>query len=101
MTAKILIERASKGWVDRYRQYEVMVNGSMLTKLSRGETQVIEVDPGPIEIYLSIDWCRSRPVRLTLDAGSEARILCRPRSVLTGLYGVTFGRNNYMQLQVA
>lgn len=99
MTAKILIERASKGWVDRYRLYEVMVNGELVGKIGRGETRTIESDSGPIEIYLKIDWCRSRAIRLDLDPGAKARLYCRPRSLLTAFYGISFGRTNYIQVE--
>jgi hypothetical protein len=50
-------------------------------------------------VYLKIDWCRSPILRLNLQPGAEARLLCRPRSSLTAIYRITFGRNNYMRLE--
>lgn len=99
MTSKVLIERAPGGWVDRYRAYEVIVNGELRTELWRGEKRAIEVDPGEIEIFLRIDWCRSRILRIDASSESDIRLCCRSRSVLTIFYGITFGRDNYVQLE--
>jgi hypothetical protein len=97
----ILIERAQGGWVDRYRAYEVVVNGESRAELRRGEKQAIKVDSEEIEIFLRIDWCRSRTVRLSLAEGTEARLFCRPRRLLTAFYGITFARDDYVRLESA
>jgi hypothetical protein len=99
--AKLYIERTLHGYVDRWRSYEVIVNGKPRGELGRGEATMIEVDPGEVEMYMKIDWCRSRILRMTLDPGAEIRLLCRPRSIFTAFYGITFGRNNYVQLEHA
>jgi len=75
-----------------------MVNGVSRASLRRGEKEAIEVSPGELEVYLKIDWCRSRTVRVNLEPGSEARLRCRPRSLLAAPYGLTFGRKNYIRL---
>lgn len=62
---------------------------------------MIDVDPGEIEIFIRIDWCRSRVVRVTATDGAELRLRCRPRSLVTAFYGITFGRSNYVQLETA
>lgn len=100
MTATLLIERAPGGWADSLRAYEVIVNEEKRAELCRGEKRTIEVDPGQTEIYLKIDWCRSKIVHLSLGEGSEARLSCRPRLLFTVLYAVIFSRNNYMRLEV-
>jgi hypothetical protein len=99
MTAELFIERAPQGWTDRFRSYEIFVSGELQDELRRGEQVAIEVDPGPIELWLKIDWCRSRSLRFDLEAGNEVRVHCRPRQVLTALYAVAFARNDYMQLE--
>lgn len=99
MTAFICIGRPDKGYRDRYRSYEVIVNGSKRAVLWRGDSEKIEIDPGAVEVYVKIDWCKSRTLVLSLEPGSEARLRCRPRSALTALYGITFGRNSYIRLE--
>lgn len=98
---KIHIERNRHGYVDRYRSYEVVVNGACQAELRRGESKTIEIDPGEVEIFVKIGWCRSRKLQLKVNLGSEARLVCRPRSVVTALYGLTFGRHDYVRLEPA
>lgn len=97
--ADLSIERDSRGWVDRYRSYKIVVNGDEVGSLKAGEEKVIGVDAGSAEVYLKIDWCRSRKILLDLDAESKVQLSCRPRTVLTAFYGVTFGRNDYIQIE--
>jgi len=97
--ATLHISRPARGYVDRWRSYGVIVNGELRAQLHRGETTSIEVEPGQIEIFIKIDWCRSRVVQMALSPESEAHFVCRPRSVVTALYGITFARDNYVHLE--
>lgn len=100
MTAKLHLERAPGCWADSLRAYEVILNEEKRAELRPGEKRTIEVDPGQVEIYLRLDYARSRSIALRLEQGSEVRLFCRPRSALTPLYRATLGRNNYMRLEV-
>jgi len=100
MATELRFKRIRKGWVDRYRAYEVVVNGEVRAKIKRGEEVSVNVDPGHVEIHLRIDWCKSRLVELDLAPGNAAQVDCRPRTMLTAFYGVTLGRNSYIQLDV-
>jgi hypothetical protein len=42
-------------------------------------------------IFLRIDWCSSRSLKLDPEAGSTARLSRGPRGTATGLYGITVG----------
>jgi len=95
---KIRIGRIDGGWVDRARPYDVVVNDVARGRLRRGEETEIDVDPGVQVVYLKLDWCRSKSVRLELEPGEEVELRCKPRSPLTVLYGITLGRKNYMSL---
>lgn len=98
-TGVIAVERALGGWRDYFRSYEVMLNGERRADLWRGEKTRIEVDPGAVEIFIQIDWCKSRLLQVNVEAGSEERLVCSPRSLWTTIYGITFGRNDYVRLE--
>lgn len=98
-SALVSIERPEGGYRDRYRSYEAIVNGQKRAEIWRGEKKRIEVDPGPVQVYMKIDSGKSRVVELTLQPGDEAKLRCRPRSAFTALWGITFGRNNYVRLE--
>jgi hypothetical protein len=98
MTARLYFERSDGGYVDRWRAYEVIVNGESRTELKPGDHRTIQVDPGQVEVFVRIDWCRSRVVTLNMAPDSEKKLYCRPRSPLTAFYGLIFARNDYVQL---
>jgi hypothetical protein len=99
MSARIHIERDRGGYVDLLRAYEVVVNGEVRAKLRPGDKAAIEIDPGVAEIFMKIDWCRSRLIRKDLAPGSELRIRCWPRSLFTAFYAVAFARDDYVQVE--
>ena len=100
MTTALKITREPGGWVDRLRAYQVCVNGKERAEIRAGEQRVLDVSSGPVEVLLKLDFCRSRIVRLDVAEGDEPHLHCGPRSWITMLYGITFGRNNYMHLRI-
>jgi hypothetical protein len=99
MMAEIELKR-EMGWVDRLRAYHVILDGSPIGEVRAGEAKHFEIEPGRHELELKIDWCRSRTVVLDLGAGSASVVRCRSRGPLTVLYGITFGRRDYIRLEV-
>jgi hypothetical protein len=97
--AKIQINRVSNAWVDRGRAYEVFVNGKSHGKIRRGEQIEIEVDPGPQEVHLAIDWCRSPTLTVDAKPGSRPRLRCRPANPLLMPYVITLGRDRCIHLE--
>jgi hypothetical protein len=96
----INFERVNRGWVDSLRAYEVMVNGHKSAEIRRGDRIELEVEAGRVEVHLELDWCRSRSLIFDVAEGSVVSIQCRPRSLLTAIYGITLGRKNYMRLAI-
>ena len=99
-TATLHLERASGGYADSLRAYEVVVNEENRAELWPGDSTLINVEPGQVDIYIRLDSGRSRSIILKMKPGSEVHLRCRPRSALTALYRATLGRNNYMRLEV-
>jgi hypothetical protein len=99
MNTAITITRDPGGWVDRLRAYRIFVNGEERAEILAGERREIDVDPGPVEVFLKLDFGTSRTIRLDLSAGGRASLHCAPRSVWTVMYGVTLGRNRWMRLE--
>jgi hypothetical protein len=99
--ATLHIERASDGWTDSLRAYDVIINEKKRAELGPGEHRDIDVEAGKVEVYLTLDSGRSRAITLDVKAGEEVRLRCRPRSALTALYRILFQRKNYMHLERA
>ena len=65
---KIVIYRTSE-YSNRYRNYEVYVDGKKLGKISNGETREYEVLPGQHSLVAKIDWCSSKSILFDMNAG--------------------------------
>jgi hypothetical protein len=85
----------------RWRAFTIEIDEQSKGAVRRGETQLFEVPPGSHLVRARIDWCCSRVVRLTLEPGERADLLCRnPRlAALFSLYWITLGRRRYPVLQ--
>ena len=46
-------------YYDKYRCYEIIIDGMLYGNIGDGETKEIDVVEGSHSIYLKIDWCRS------------------------------------------
>jgi hypothetical protein len=87
-------------FVDHLRAYRVLLDGDQIGEIRSGETLVYDVGPGRHEFQLKISWCWSRKIQLDLDVESSVRLRCRPSNLLTVFYGITFGRHEYIKLEV-
>jgi hypothetical protein len=102
-TAVIHVER-NKKMGDAMRAYKVVVDGETAGKVRRGKTVSVDVAPGSHEVWMKIDWTKSRPIEVELQAGEEATLLCAPnRSALEGsgraLWKTTVGKDSYINLE--
>lgn len=100
-SARIRLDRRTRGYADRVRAYRVVLDGVVVGRIKRGQSLSVEADPGHHELHLAVDWCRSRSVELQLVPGQETRLECWPNSTRgNALYRTSFGRSNYIALDV-
>ena len=100
--ASISIERKPLGGVDLFRRYRVLIDGNEVGRIGRGERQAFEVDPGPHQVRLKIDWCWSEPVDLQVAEGDEVALVCEPNAnVITFIYYATGAYDRYIKLSPA
>jgi len=100
-TARIRLERARGGYADALRSYNVLLDGAAVGRVRRGQTLMLETEPGTHHVQLTIDWAKSQPVQVELLPDQEVRLRCRPKAnALTGLYRATLGASDYIGLEV-
>jgi hypothetical protein len=99
--AQIHIERRAGGWVDRIRDYRVLLDDKVVGRIKRGESITLQTDPGHHELHLAIDYARSPSVELELSSDQRIDIRCWPRAnMLTAPYWTTLGRLRYIGIEV-
>lgn len=79
---KITIARTSQR-VNSMREYDIYLDGQKINAISNGETKTIEVSNGNHEIYLKVDWCKSKKLNINLAEGQELKLKCG--SKITGV----------------
>ena len=87
--------------MDKLRSYKVLLDGTEVARIKRGETRTIDATAGHHEVHLTLDWCRSRTLPLDLGAGDELQLRCWPNArPFTVLYWVTARRSDYIGVEV-
>ena len=79
--ASIRVRRDNVAWRDRVRSYQVVLDGTVVGSVKRGESITVMTDAGDHELHLKIDWARSPSVQLDLESEGEAEVRCWPKVV--------------------
>jgi hypothetical protein len=100
MPATIAVSRASTPWRDRFRSYELVVDGRTVARLKNGKSASVTVEPGDHRVSMRIDWCRSNAIDVIVGDGERASFECRPNGsiFLLPLY-VTVFASRYLELE--
>lgn len=97
--ASIQIDRDADLWADRFRAYHVLIDGQDVGEIRLGESTAFEVSEGRHEVFLKIDWVRTKSIVLNLDQGEKAKLSCGARTPILALYWATLGRKRYPRLE--
>jgi hypothetical protein len=95
------ITRESGGWRDRFRSYDVLVDGEKAATVGRGQTVVVPVKPGAHSVQLAIDWGRSAAVEVAVEEGVTVELRCAPNTSQSSRKSITSGAAEYAHLWLA
>lgn len=79
---KIIISRTSQ-YVNSMREYDIYIDKEKVAVINDGEKKIIEVSQGNHEIYIKIDWCKSKKLNVNLTEGHDVNFKCG--SEITGI----------------
>ncbi|MBS1919519.1 MAG: hypothetical protein JST17_04620 [Bacteroidetes bacterium] len=65
---KIIIRRSSE-WMNRLRNFKVIINGTEAGSLKNGATEEFSVEPGSNSIQCKVDWYSSKPFTIEVKEG--------------------------------
>lgn len=77
-TGVIVVSRPRWGASDWFRSWSVMVGGKKAGKLRPGGSCRIQVQAGSHQVWCAVDWVRSNEVMVSVNAGEECQLTCRP-----------------------
>jgi len=68
-TVQIRIHR-SREYFAKLRGYRVRIDGEDVANVRDGQTLTLDVAPGPHELELRVDWCRSNTIEFYASEGA-------------------------------
>jgi hypothetical protein len=73
--SKITIFRTSEK-INSMRDYDIYVDNQKVNTISNGGIETLEISSGNHEIYIKIDWCKSRKIDINLAKEEELQLKC-------------------------
>jgi hypothetical protein len=99
---ELVLSRARDPYQDRARLYRVRLDGAEVASIAAGEEKRVAVQPGHHTLQLTIDWCRSNLLDLSIQSGESQFYICGPNvTPLLGLIYASFLRNRYLYVRLA
>jgi hypothetical protein len=103
MAAAVRLSREAAEWRDRSRVYKIVLDDTEVGTIGDGETAELQVSSGDHELYLRLDWVRSRTVSFSAAPGDVVSFVCRalPMSafVLFQVVKSIFVREGWIELE--
>jgi hypothetical protein len=88
----------NKQYANKARAIGIYINNNKVATITDGETKCIEVDIEENEIYVKIDWCKTKPVKfITLENETTSLELGSNASV----WNLIFNTSEYLYLKRA
>lgn len=99
---KITIKRDS-GYADRFRSYQVIVDGETIGSIADGQSKSFSIKPGAHTLRLKIDWGKSNDVVFTAVRDKTTHFICASRArgvkVLLAVIYATILSQRYIKLE--
>lgn len=100
-SAEVVVARLA-GKRDSFRDYRLLIDGRRAATLAEGDVRTLSLQPGTHELWLSIDWARSKKLTLQLPPGSRSVLKCYAAGgVYSALVDSTLRCHRYIELSEA
>ncbi|MDE5413214.1 hypothetical protein [Alkalihalobacterium chitinilyticum] len=71
----IRLKRTSQ-YINLVRRFQVYIDDVHVQDIKDGEEVVIPMEPGHHELYIKIDWVKSKKLELDIEPGEEIQLIC-------------------------
>lgn len=65
-------------WTWRGSRFKVWIDGTKIGKVANGATTEIPLEPGNYSVRVSVDWCRSPDLEVSVTKGDIVHLECKP-----------------------
>jgi hypothetical protein len=75
-SSSLIVVRDGRGWRDRARSYELVIDGATVAKIRRGQRIELPISPGRHKVFMRINWGTSDPVELEARPRESVQLFC-------------------------
>jgi hypothetical protein len=77
--SKLEVTRVRRGTAGLFSTYRVVVDGTQVGEVRRGQSRLVSVSPGRHEVHIEIAWTRSQSMEVDIAPGDTVRLVCWPK----------------------
>lgn len=89
MTTQLTLHR-NRAFVDRFREYKVIIDGEVRGAIKNGGQFACQVEPGTHTLRLTVDWCTSNELSFDTSSNQPNRFTCSANIVGLRFLAVSF-----------
>jgi hypothetical protein len=82
-SSSLIVVRDRRGWRDRARSYELVLDGVRVAKIRRGQRIELPISPGRHKVFMRINWGMSWRHGRESQSSCSARLVARSRATVT------------------
>ncbi len=96
----MVVHRPDRPFIDRLRDYQIVVDGERVGAVSRGGTARFEVtSPGPHRVRAAIDWTGSPELEFEAEPNGTIHLVVLPRANALIAIFHAWGSTSYLRLE--
>lgn len=99
-TSAITVRRGNDIWMDRNRQYKVLIDGQMVGNLWKNQSESYGVTSGEHQVRIKIDFLKSNALTVSIPVGQTVNLYCRGHGSLVALFNTLVRWNKYLDLDL-
>lgn len=98
-SSSIVVRRGNDIWMDRNRRYKVLIDGQVVGKLRKNQSESYGVTSGEHQVRVKIDFVKSNSLTVSVPVGQTLNLNCRGHGSLVALFNTLFRWNKYLDLE--
>jgi hypothetical protein len=75
--SSIVVSRNRRGWRDRARSYDIVIDGQQVANIKRGQRMELPVLSGRYQVFMRINWGTSESIQIDVPPGESVELFCR------------------------
>jgi hypothetical protein len=103
MTKKTVEIKRVKQYANKARAIGIYINNKKVDTIRDGETKSFELNADENEIYVKIDWCKTKPLKIENAENETIKLELGSNlsgwRLLLGIYYITFKTSEYLYLK--